>query len=561
MLFNRRRILWGSAVLLLALSVISPFVLRIDGYDHVYNLLWIDSFFKLLHAGVIIPRWLPQSFGGLGAPSFYFYPPLPFYLSTLLGTITGLRDSATLFHLVGALATVGSFLTFQLFLSTFDIPKKSRWLPSLIFAIAPYRFFDLYVRNGFGEHLGIVFVPLLFYFMRRMFRSDRSLRDVVLFGTCWALIILSNIPLALVAAFGCLALVAADWIEHRKSANLFLLLGSGLFGCALAAYYLIPIVVLKPFAQIDNVLRLGGIAADPAYALVYLFTGANYTLTAVCLIDLVIAIAVIVQYRRDRAEQSNSDQAQWRSTFYRAFVFIAFGFVILNIPYLTLPLWRHFLPLQLIQFTFRFDILILFFGCALLSLPRAKSKRSVMDSAAILWCVAGIALVAMNVLGLRPHGPKPTYTHYDPAEYAPIYTSTDVQQVIRFADQHEHDRYAVPLSSLSADESVHGTPSPEAGGVIDCSLDSSRTIVAHSFYWPYWQCLVDGNNIHCYPANDGRLLVDLPRGKYRAVITMKRSEAEIVGSWISIVALSMGLLGFVFPFRFWKQENSSVDKA
>ena len=46
--------------------------------DSTHNFAWVDGFAAELQKGWIYPRWLSQGFDGLGSPSFYFYPPLPF---------------------------------------------------------------------------------------------------------------------------------------------------------------------------------------------------------------------------------------------------------------------------------------------------------------------------------------------------------------------------------------------------------------------------------------------------------------------------------------------------
>src|SRR5256885_13913198 len=57
--------------------------------------VWADQFTAELARGNFYPRWLPLSDDGLGAPVFYYYPPLSFYLSGLFG-LTGLSTYASI---------------------------------------------------------------------------------------------------------------------------------------------------------------------------------------------------------------------------------------------------------------------------------------------------------------------------------------------------------------------------------------------------------------------------------------------------------------------------------
>ena len=53
--------------------------------SHGLNLVWSQQFTSLIATGNLWPRWLPWSHGGLGAPVFYFYGPLAFWLAACLG--------------------------------------------------------------------------------------------------------------------------------------------------------------------------------------------------------------------------------------------------------------------------------------------------------------------------------------------------------------------------------------------------------------------------------------------------------------------------------------------
>ena len=57
---------------------------------------WATQFSSLFRAGVLYPRWLPQSFDNLGAPTFYYTPPLAYWLDALVSAISiALTTSAT----------------------------------------------------------------------------------------------------------------------------------------------------------------------------------------------------------------------------------------------------------------------------------------------------------------------------------------------------------------------------------------------------------------------------------------------------------------------------------
>src|SRR4051794_8364519 len=53
-----------------------------------YNLLWPEQFATLFRDGHLYPRWLPLAWGGLGNPTFYFYPPSFFWVAAAIDTVT-----------------------------------------------------------------------------------------------------------------------------------------------------------------------------------------------------------------------------------------------------------------------------------------------------------------------------------------------------------------------------------------------------------------------------------------------------------------------------------------
>src|SRR5262245_35917477 len=81
-----RVILVMVAALLMAPSLVLGLL---NGHDVAVSLQWAPSFARQFRAGDLYPRWLPESFTGLGAPVFYFYPPLTYWIDALVSVATG----------------------------------------------------------------------------------------------------------------------------------------------------------------------------------------------------------------------------------------------------------------------------------------------------------------------------------------------------------------------------------------------------------------------------------------------------------------------------------------
>jgi uncharacterized membrane protein len=73
-----------------------------DTDDARWHVVYAEQFLRELSGGVIYPRWLSGMDDGLGSPTFYFYPPLSYYLTSLLASVTGDRNG-----LVGHVIDIG----------------------------------------------------------------------------------------------------------------------------------------------------------------------------------------------------------------------------------------------------------------------------------------------------------------------------------------------------------------------------------------------------------------------------------------------------------------------
>lgn len=86
------RILYCSPLVLLTalgLFLTSPQVLTtcLGGHDIYHHLIFSSHFSEQLLQGELYPRWLTRMNGGFGSPTFFFYPPLPYYLTALFSWI------------------------------------------------------------------------------------------------------------------------------------------------------------------------------------------------------------------------------------------------------------------------------------------------------------------------------------------------------------------------------------------------------------------------------------------------------------------------------------------
>lgn len=228
----------ASAIVGLALVLMIPAVLRPPMTHDSFWITWVwaDQFTGELARGNLYPRWLPRSHGGLGSPVFYYYPPLAFYVTGLLGLV-GLSTYASI---LGAffVGLAGSGLAMHAWL------KDSAKVPlfgALLFMAAPYHLLDFYSRGALAEFLAIALLPMIALGLRRAAEGR-----LVLCACAYAALIMTHLPLALLASIffiGPYALLLSRGAPSRLS-RIGIPLAAGL---AASAIYLLPAFALDPF--------------------------------------------------------------------------------------------------------------------------------------------------------------------------------------------------------------------------------------------------------------------------------------------------------------------------
>jgi uncharacterized membrane protein len=262
--------IFGLAILLLLPAIFAQPMLR-DSFW--IDWVWSGQFTAELAKGHLYPRWFPLANGGAGSPTFYFYPPLAFYVSGVLG-LTGLSPYASV---------IGCF-AFSLILSGYTMLawlKDSRHplFGALFFMAAPYHVLDFYGRGAQAEFLAIALVPLVALGLRRAGESRPAL-----LAFAYAGLILTHLPLALLAS---IFLIAPYCVWRRDIRPYILPLALGI---ALAAIYLVPALALNSYRH-SELLSLSPQFQPRAWSLIFPergpVPGMRVVFTAILLIALI----------------------------------------------------------------------------------------------------------------------------------------------------------------------------------------------------------------------------------------------------------------------------------
>jgi hypothetical protein len=254
MLLRRPAVAFGlAAILLLAPSLMLG---TMPSHSSPQNITWAAQFADQFRAGILYPRTLPQSFDHLGAPIFYFYPPIGFWVDALLSVVTFNAISVSWrLSLSWLLLLWASGLAMHAWLKEGGLSPRAALFGALGYMAAPYHLLDHYYRGAYAEFAAYAVLPLVTLAIRRI--AERRRFAVVLLALSYAALPMAHLPTSLLISLTALPLYALyrGWrLGDRRAALAFLArcaLGTTL-GLGLAAIYLVPALSLQDWISSDR---------------------------------------------------------------------------------------------------------------------------------------------------------------------------------------------------------------------------------------------------------------------------------------------------------------------
>jgi len=132
------------------------------GHSAVFNYSWTQQYLDTFGLDTLLPRHLPGAWAGLGAHDFFFYGPLPYWVTAALvspvcagcAVETGIVVTASLFWMLSA-------ITCYMFLRRF-YTAGAAVAGALGYALMPYHLvIDWFYRQALGEFAAYAFLPLI----------------------------------------------------------------------------------------------------------------------------------------------------------------------------------------------------------------------------------------------------------------------------------------------------------------------------------------------------------------------------------------------------------------
>lgn len=554
-----------------------------EGESYKFNLPWFDAFRNSFWAGDLYPRFLPDLWYGMGGYDFFFYAPMPFWLSAVLGEATCPGcDSGTVFALGGAWMIILSGGTFFLFARRFF---ETRWagVGGIVYAVLPYHYLiDWFDRQAVGEVAAMVFLPLIALSMIRLIEEKKG---GALFALSFAALALSHLPttliaLHLLAGIGIWLLIReSEWRGRLELIARFTVWGG--LGVALSAFYWMPALGLLSSVSPDM------LATDFYTPTAWLFLDGRPEISPERALIMKWALALVVVVAGASAMILRSASLQGKAAPPALIVWIigpsVFAFFFMTV--FSYPIWDIWI-LNRVQFPWRSLVvadLSIALGAVVImrSLFRNQGGGEIMKHrilAALCSIVLGFTLLAQapKVTGAVQAGQalSGTFKPVGTPEYVPPQFLQPALERFRAtvtdADTGD-DRYDLFFAEMERSiAAAFNALQADAPGAVLIALPHDRVrlqvdlaqaaeVRVPLLAWPYWRAVKEQGEALTLgvDAELGIVSVSLPEGPSTVEFHIAETVPQKIGSTISLLAFLLLIIGSAFGTH---QRNSRAEK-
>jgi hypothetical protein len=495
--------------------------------------------------GMLSARWFPDLAGGYGYPYLAFYAPLTFWIAAAFATL-GLSVVASLKITVALAALAGAAGAYRL--ARECAGPLPALLGSVLYAYAPYRLRDLWVRGDLAECLALGLLPWAIALMLRLRRRPNP-RGVVGAGIAGAAVILSHNIAALLGAGSLVvtAAAAATWPAASRRKVLAATAAAGALALLLSGFFWVPALAEKKWTRLDA-LREGFFGVEqnfrpPAEIFAAVETERLFAPGEPEVLAYGLGLAafsglagfVALRSRRERPLAALG-------------LFLAALGLALSSP-AAAPLYDRLPLLRFVQFPWRF-LAVTALGTAMAAaagLSALSSARGARAGALAAVVVGLIAVIETRAL-TRPLAEIDVQEWMlDPATYRERnLTVGAVEFTPIWVERREPLRFEQGVS-LTGRGRLSSVERGVARWRFMVEADHPQTVVLQSFWFPEWRGTIGGSPAEVRPrSGSGLVELDCPEGRHeieaRLVPTTLRrvtaalSAAAFVGSLAAVVA-------------------------
>jgi hypothetical protein len=572
-----RRVYGPAIVLLAAALATAPQIVHgySCGHDFDFHLVnWFDALASW-HRGLFYPHWAVSPNFGAGEPRFVFYPPLTWMLGAAL-------------RLVMPWATVPVALTFLMLagaglgtraLALEVLGDGAATLAGCLAIFSGYSLFTSYERTAFGELTGGLWIPLLLLFALRERVSAGGLFERAFDGSLAPLAVvvagiwLSDVPLGVMGCYLLAAVALAAALVRKSWAPVLRAAAGATLGIGLASIYLLPAAWEQRWVDVAQATDDPGSRIEANWMFARHSDPAMDLHDAVLLKVSIIGASMLLLAFGGLLAAGLRGRLKARRDWWMVLALIPAVILVLQLP-VSLPLWNAFPELRLLQFPWRWLVVLeapmaIFVAAALWP---AKRWRRILLAGVCAALLVGVARLTPRMFSqpcdaddsiggmwnvYRSGAGFEGYNEYAPPDADNSLLASGLPGACLVAnpqqklgapsedsdnplwDPSQHSCEAIFPATWTAPEQLQVSASASHAGYLIVRLRS----------YPAWRVTVNGSVRTNLPErDDGLIVVPVASGTANVGARWTTTGDVIAGRWLSAFALVL-----VTVFGLWER--------
>lgn len=546
----------GITVIFLLLLLTFPAVksLTLEGgytsHDMTYHIMRQISMDNLLKEGQFPPRWSGELNNGYGYPVFIFNYPLPGLVGEVFHKLgfNFVNSVKAVFFISMFISILGMYFFLKEFLNS----KLSAILGSVFYLYAPIRFIDVYVAAALGAALAASILPFVFYFMVILSKKDLKNKGLkILFGALsFCLLILSHNFTAFIFAPVILSFAGLLIWQSRERSRLFQdFMAMFLLGLGLSAFFWLPASIEKQYLRFDKIyetfyqnqfISIPELIHSPwGYGLSHPERpedgDMSYQLGLIHILVMITFIPFLWVIRKIKGVKQTG-----------GFILIFFVLSVFMMLKVSLPVWKAFPILSIVQFPLRFEIVAVF--CAAIA-SALFIKYFPYKKILFVFLLFSVLYANRNHWKINEVF-NPGENYYTSLKGLTSPYGEDLPNWARGMDKKSPGKFEFIT--------VGKNPLASSGGTIKIIEDKSTKVLAeveatessklrfNQFYFPNWQIKVDGKVTNFNYLIDGEdyglPVFDIGAGKHQILAEFKNTTDRNIADFISLASVVIFVL-------------------
>lgn len=522
-------------ILIIQIPLIMPFFH--SGFFPSHDDFQIVRIFEIsqeIKYGNFPPRWSSGLLYGHGYPVFNFYGPFAYYIGAtfvMLG-FNYLVATKLVFILYFLLSSLGIFLLIRNLMGL--LPAI---VGAIVFSFVPYRALDVYVRGTLGEFAAYSIFPLLFWMNLRLIKLPTSVIRSVIFSLFIGILITSHsissfIYLSFLIVFNLFEIVITE--KRYKKLLTLGIAKSFLIGVVISSFYWLPVVYeykLIRLSEIPFPYYKYFVTLPQIWYSNWGFGGFIEKNPMSLQLGRVLIVTSIVAFI------SNI----FIKTKLRALLFFIFaGFVLLIFieTEMSKILWDKFSLLHLLQFPWRYHILITILGSILTaSFFYLWKDRSSSGIGKIILYVLASVLIFLSITESYSFFKPRFYSNTPPTSET---TTWDDEYLPKWVKSKPKDYAADKIRFIKGVGEIRDIKWGYTKKIFTVQTKFPSKLQIAQIYYPGWEAIVNSKKVEITDNNEqGLMNIEIPSD-------ISNIEFRFVHTWWRLSAEVTSLLGLIY---------------